>query len=323
MANGYGTAKLDTADQSCAKKDEHWIEVELVGRDDKPIAWEKYAIKLPDGTTSTGRLDAFGWIRIDGIKPGGMCQVSFPELDTKVWQPIESTAARPAPGPVKGKARNTSWYPDAGSSITVKEGQCCTSVAYAEGHLWQSIWDAAENKALRKTRDDPNCLMPGDSLYVPELTKKEEARPTDQRHRFRLMAAAKLVIMLTYPHGEPRKGARYELTVGDLVVKDTTADGKINVVIVPSDTKGKLLVYGDGTVTDQTFEFRLGTLNPYNEVQGVQQRFRNLGSRRIEVNNQNNESTTTAVRGFQRGSGKAATGAAADVQTDLRNQHGS
>ena len=321
MSNGYGTASLDSSFHTCPKKEKHWVEVELVGCDDKPIAWEKYSIKLPGDTVSTGRLDDYGWIRIGGLDTAGTCQITFPELDAKVWQTIDSTTARPAPGPAKGKVRSTNWFSNAGSTITVKKGQCCTSVAYTEGHLWKTIWDAEENQGLM--RDDPNCLMPGDSLFVPALKRKEEARPTDQRHRFQLIEAAKLVILLKYPHGEPRKGAKYELTVGDLEVKDSTADGRITVDIRPTDSSGKLLVYGDGTLMDQIFEFRLGTLNPHNEVSGVQQRFRNLGSHFVESGGGNNEKIATAVSGFQRSSGKAETGASADIQDDVRDLHGS
>ena len=63
-----------------------WIEVELVGEDDKPIPGEKYEITLPDDTVATGTLDDKGFARIDGIEPGD-CKISFPNLDKEAWEP--------------------------------------------------------------------------------------------------------------------------------------------------------------------------------------------------------------------------------------------
>lgn len=83
----------------------HWIEIELVGEDDQPIAGEAYVVELPDGTRRSGRLDGDGFARIDGIQGGGSCKVSFPKLDQEAWQKLQalpargSAPARPAPAP--------------------------------------------------------------------------------------------------------------------------------------------------------------------------------------------------------------------------------
>jgi hypothetical protein len=70
-----------------------WIEVQLVGEDDSPIADEAYAIRLPGGTLIEGTLDENGSVRIDGIPPG-LCQVSFPNLDRDAWTPIEASTSK-------------------------------------------------------------------------------------------------------------------------------------------------------------------------------------------------------------------------------------
>ena len=66
-----------------------WIEVQLVGEDDSPIAGEAYEIRLPGGTVISGTLDEKGSARLDGIAPG-TCMVSFPNLDKDAWTPIEA-----------------------------------------------------------------------------------------------------------------------------------------------------------------------------------------------------------------------------------------
>ena len=66
-----------------------WIEVQLIGEDDKPIPYEQYVIALPGGATKTGTLDENGRARVDGI-PAGTCKVSFPDLDQDAWTPVET-----------------------------------------------------------------------------------------------------------------------------------------------------------------------------------------------------------------------------------------
>ena len=62
-----------------------WIEIVLVGEDDKPIPGERYRLKLPDGTIKEGELDANGYARFEGIARG-QCKVSFPDLDRDAWE---------------------------------------------------------------------------------------------------------------------------------------------------------------------------------------------------------------------------------------------
>ena len=72
-----------------------WIEIELVGEDDEPIAGGKYRITLPDGTVDEGTLDTNGWARVHGIDPS-TCKITFPELDMEAWEFIESLGPRAA-----------------------------------------------------------------------------------------------------------------------------------------------------------------------------------------------------------------------------------
>jgi hypothetical protein len=68
------------------------IIIELVGEDDRPVAGERYRVVLPDRSVREGRLDNQGRATVTGI-PSGTCKVSFPNLDTEAWEPIESVAA--------------------------------------------------------------------------------------------------------------------------------------------------------------------------------------------------------------------------------------
>ncbi|MGZ8711341.1 MAG: hypothetical protein ACXW28_14060 [Thermoanaerobaculia bacterium] len=72
-----------TADQA---EETHYIEVELLDDEGKPIANEAYFVELPDGSSKSGRTDAKGFARIDGVDPG-TAKVTFPDLDKKSYNP--------------------------------------------------------------------------------------------------------------------------------------------------------------------------------------------------------------------------------------------
>jgi len=71
----------------------HWIEIELVGEDNKPIPDEKYKVTLPDGSIKEGKLDQNGWARVEGA-PAGDCEVTFPEIDKEALELIEKAGQR-------------------------------------------------------------------------------------------------------------------------------------------------------------------------------------------------------------------------------------
>ncbi len=88
--DGSAAAGSSTEEQANKKS---WIEIELVGEDDKPISGEKYRLTLPDGSVDEGTLDQNGWARVAGFE-NGTCKVSFPELDQEAWEFISSTGAK-------------------------------------------------------------------------------------------------------------------------------------------------------------------------------------------------------------------------------------
>jgi hypothetical protein len=69
------------------KKKTSWVEIELVGEDDKPLPGERYRITLPDDSVAEGTLDEKGFARVAGFEPGG-CKVTFPDLDEEAWEKV-------------------------------------------------------------------------------------------------------------------------------------------------------------------------------------------------------------------------------------------
>ncbi len=59
---------------------EHWVEIELVDEEGNSFPEEKYSVELPDGSKITGKLDANGRAKVEGVSQSGTCKVSFPDL---------------------------------------------------------------------------------------------------------------------------------------------------------------------------------------------------------------------------------------------------
>src|SRR5688572_10792154 len=89
VAQEYKTAtlkpyKAPATEEEKAEKTS-WIEVELLDSQGNPVPGEWYRIETPEGTLAEGALDAKGFVRLEGIKPG-TCKVSFPGYDGRSWE---------------------------------------------------------------------------------------------------------------------------------------------------------------------------------------------------------------------------------------------
>jgi hypothetical protein len=70
-----------------------WVEILLLGEDDKPIGGAEYRLELSDKTILTGCLGSDGLARHEGLLQGGDCRICFPQLDKDAWSFIRSEAA--------------------------------------------------------------------------------------------------------------------------------------------------------------------------------------------------------------------------------------
>jgi hypothetical protein len=67
-------------------KDKKWIGIKLTDDDGNPVPGARYDVKLPDGTTRSGRLGPDGTAYVRAI-PEGDCEVTFPDVDGESWKP--------------------------------------------------------------------------------------------------------------------------------------------------------------------------------------------------------------------------------------------
>ncbi len=219
--------------------------------------------------------------------------VRDPGAETAVDE--ESAAANGTPQTPQAAPDN---LPETGpvgdGEYVVKAGDCVASIAWERGHLWETIWDDAQNRALRTARHDPNLLRAGDRVHVPELRRKEEPGATEQRHRFQRRGLEQLRLVLRL-EGEPRADEPYTLEIDGVKQAGTTdADGRITTRIAPDARCGVLTLTNGG----ETFDLALGALDPLTEYGGVQARLHNLGYD-VEVTGEWNDQSAVALRLFQ------------------------
>ena len=159
----------------------------------------------------------------------------------------------------------------------VEQGDCLSSIGAKYGFFPLTLWNHAENAELKELRKDPNVLLEGDVVVIPEKTIKEESCATEQKHKFKKKGTpAKIKIRLMLDD-EPRKNEPYKLNIDGKWIKDgkTDGDGYLECS-VPAEAKSGELRVGSGTDM-QIYQLGLGTLDPVNTESGAEDRLKGLG----------------------------------------------
>jgi len=85
--SNYSADEPGKTSEHCPYANKTWIEIQLIGEDDKPIPDAKYRVELPDGTVEEGTLDREGVAGFFGLDQGN-CKITFPALDQDAWEPV-------------------------------------------------------------------------------------------------------------------------------------------------------------------------------------------------------------------------------------------
>ena len=72
-------------------------------------------------------------------------------------------------------------------SHVVREGECMSSLAAQKGLFVAQIFEHPANAQLSTVRGDPNILLPGDRVTIPQFARKDVDRSTEQRNKFVLL----------------------------------------------------------------------------------------------------------------------------------------
>lgn len=161
-------------------------------------------------------------------------------------------------------------------SHTVQAGECLSSIADQHGRFWEDLWNHADNSELKQLRKDPNVLLDGDVVVIPDKEEHQEECASEQKHRFRRKGVPAKIDLRITRDGKPRADLPYVLEIDGIVVKGTTdGDGAVKEDIPPGARAGKLTV-GEGDDAE-VHELRLGALDPIETDSGVLGRLLDLG----------------------------------------------
>ena len=270
------------------------------------------------------------------------------------------------PAPQDGRAQRQATQQGTGpigeGDHVVRDGECVSSIAKSSGHFWETIWDDAANSDLKAARKNPNTLLPGDRITVPELEPKEEPCATEEHHRFRRKGEpAMLRIRLVEEPREqtqqaagpreperssrssdpdecdveerpaereprpdqPRANVPYTLIVdGEQSSGTTDSDGRLEAQIPGNARRGRLIL-NPGTEEQEEVWLQLGHVGPISEISGVKERLQNLGFDCGAADEEETADLEEALRAFQEKHGLEATGRIDEATRDrLLAEHG-
>ncbi|BBO81492.1 hypothetical protein DSCO28_20580 [Desulfosarcina ovata subsp. sediminis] len=155
----------------------------------------------------------------------------------------------------------------------IRQGECISSIAAFNRIPWRKIWEHPHNSQLRQLRKNPNILLPGDKLYVPQRNTKSIIGNTDQRHRFQLNDNITFLRLRIAIKGRPLSDEPYHLTLGGTLISGrTSVEGELEERI-PAGFRNATLNFVE---RNWTIQLALGELDPTDTASGAAERLRNL-----------------------------------------------
>lgn len=200
--------------------------------------------------------------------------------------------------------------------VTVTEGQDLFTIARDKGFFrWQSIYYHELNADLRALRPDPNLLLAGDVVHIPDLEEREELCETGKEHVFQLRAEPETALHLTLEErpGIPFADVEYQLRLtvhGEerTMTGRTSPRGELTRRIPLQATAATLELWPAPGGEPLVYELGLGHMAPIDTVTGVQDRLRNLGYDLGDEDGTIGDLTKAAIARFQALAGLEATG---------------
>lgn len=272
------------------------------------------------------------------VKPGDTLETiaqQYGQVPGAIWDHPLNKQLRERLGTPEGLAPGDGVYvptveqaPDTGpvgqGEYTVQSADCISSIAKNTGHFWKTIWEDGQNSQVREVRKEPNVLLAGDRLHIPEIRKKQEPGETEMRHRFVRRGEPAALRMQILIEDEPVGDAPYILKIdGETIEGFTDTDGWVDTAIPGNARQGRLQVVWEGTML--VYALNLGRIEPVETTRGVQQRLKNLGFKIGKLDGNCGPRTKAAVMKYQHSrSLPNKTGEVdAATQAKLKEEHGS
>jgi hypothetical protein len=187
----------------------------------------------------------------------------------------------------------------------IEQGQGLSYLCDLYGFSPERIWDDPANQELRQRRADPNVLLPGDVVTIPDKVPGSVRASTGRIHRFVRKGVPALFRLQLLDGETPRASEAYSLDVGGKILQGTTdQQGRLEAWVPNRAQKGLLRFGKDGHV----LEIEFGCLDPIDELSGVQKRLTNLGLDCLAEAGALGADWRAALRRFQAEAGLPETG---------------
>ncbi|MBU8899356.1 peptidoglycan-binding protein [Corallococcus sp. M34] len=194
-----------------------------------------------------------------------------------------------------------------GTHHTVLAGESIESLAYDSGHIGTTLWDHAENEALRQKGRDPNALAEGDVVFIPPFREKKVGVKTGAVHKFTRRGVPSVLRFLPLVFGQPLPNTPFTVVVdGKETPGRTTDKGLVQCFIRPDAPRATVLVGEEPVLL--TYELDLRLLAPVETPHGTLTRLRNLGLYDGPLENPAEDALPSALRRFQEQQGLPSTG---------------
>ena len=166
-----------------------------------------------------------------------------------------------------------------GTVHVVQPGEHLTGIAAAHGFSsFRTILDHPDNAQLKELRKNPNLLLPGDEVVIPDKEARVEERSTEAKHTF-VLAVDRLTlrVKLLDLDDKPVEGEcllRAEATEQPMEQKNKVYESDIGARV----TEATMLPppRADG-IRRLPVNLGVGFLNPIQDATGQRERLNNLG----------------------------------------------
>lgn len=192
---------------------------------------------------------------------------------------------------------------------TVKQGENLSRIARQHGFTdWRALYQHPDNAELRRLRPNPDVLLPGDEVHIPDPTPPEHAVVTGRKHTFIARPPRNLFrlhLVDDGPGAPPFAHARFRLEVaGERHEGETDADGRLEVPVPLDAEEGTLTLWLSEDAQDTLeWQVKLHHLDPCDAASGVRARLHNLGFDCGGLDGELDADVEQALRAFQQAHG--------------------